>query len=83
MSEVWVKFRVYITYRVQKLFHHALHVLVVAASEVSDIFCCLLFYFSREVALGAHDFFWLPPVCPWHVFLPAKAAGFPETGWSC
>lgn len=28
-------------------------------------------------------FFWLPPVCPWHVFLPAKAAGFPETGWSC
>lgn len=28
-------------------------------------------------------FFWLPPACPWHVFLPAEAAGFPETGWSC
>lgn len=28
-------------------------------------------------------FSWLLPVCPWHVFLPAEAAGFPETGWSC
>lgn len=28
-------------------------------------------------------FFWLLPLCLWHVFLPAKAAGFPETGWSC
>lgn len=32
---------------------------------------------------SATHFFWLPPVCPWHVFLPAEAAGFPETGWSC
>ena len=31
----------------------------------------------------ATHFFWLPPVCPWHVFLPAEAAGFLETGWSC
>lgn len=54
VSEVWVNFRVDVTYRAQKLFHHALHVLVVAASEVSDGFCCLLFYFSREVTLGAH-----------------------------
>lgn len=54
VSEVGVYFRVDVTYSAQKLFHHALHVLVVAASEVSDGFCGLLFYFSREVTLGAH-----------------------------
>lgn len=26
--------------------------------------------------------FWLLQVCPWHVSLPAKVAGFPETDWS-
>lgn len=53
-SEVWVNFRADVTYCAQELFHHALHVLVVAAREVSDGFCCLLFYFDREVTLGAH-----------------------------
>lgn len=54
MSEVWVNFGVDVAYCAQKLFHYALHVLVVAASDVSDGFCCLLFYFSRDVTLGAH-----------------------------
>lgn len=54
MSEVWVNFGVDVAYGAQKLFHHALHVLVVAASHASDGFCCLLFYFSRDVTLGAH-----------------------------
>lgn len=53
-SEVWVNFRADVTYCAQELFHHVLHVLVVAAGEVSDGFCCLLFYFGREVTLGAH-----------------------------
>lgn len=54
LSEVWVDFRVDVVYHVQKLFHHALLVLVVAAGEFLDGFRCLLFYFSREVTLGAH-----------------------------
>jgi len=39
---------------------------------------------EKENKTRPHTYsFWLPPACPWHVFLPAKAVGFLGTGWSC